>query len=61
MRINKYLFPVILLLVFFGVIALGMAAGYWETKGGRGRYQHESTLATPAQVQPLTIDSIWPL
>jgi hypothetical protein len=43
MRINKYLFPLILLIIFLGVIALGMAAGYWETEGG-GRYRSESAL-----------------
>ncbi len=63
MRINKYLYPVILLIIFFGVIALGVAAGYWETKGGRGRYQHESALPAPAVVQLLEIparsDSTW--
>ena len=43
MRINKYLFPLILLVIFFGVIALGLAAGYWETEGG-GRHRSESAL-----------------
>ena len=54
MRINKYLFPILLLVIFLGVIALGMAAGYWETKGG-GRRGHESALAEAALVQPTSI------
>ena len=44
MRINKFLFPIILLIIFFGVIALGMAAGYWDSEGGRGRHQVESEI-----------------
>ncbi len=55
MYINKYLFPIILLVVFLGVIALGMMAGYWETKGGGGRRQHESTAPEAALVE--TIDN----
>lgn len=43
MRINKFLFPLILLTVFMGVILLGMAVGFWETEGG-GRHQRQSTL-----------------
>jgi hypothetical protein len=45
MRINKWFFPVLLLLIFFGVIALGVAAGYWDSQGGRGR--HQLTAPTP--------------
>jgi hypothetical protein len=54
MRINKYLFPILLLVIFLGVIALGMAAGYWETKGG-GRRQHESAPQEAALVQTTDI------
>lgn len=54
MRINKYLFPILLLVIFLGVIALGMAAGYWETKGG-GRRQHESALPEAPLVQTADI------
>jgi hypothetical protein len=54
MRINKFLFPILLLVIFLGVIALGMAAGFWETKGGGGR-QHESALPEAALVQPTDI------
>jgi hypothetical protein len=39
MRINKFVFPLVLLLIFFGVIALGVAAGYWDTNGGGGRHR----------------------
>ncbi len=46
MRINKFLFPLILLVIFIDVIALGMALGYWETKGGRGRGSHSEIWAT---------------
>jgi hypothetical protein len=46
MRINKYVFPVLLLLICFGVIALGVVAGYWETQGGGGR--HHLLSPTPA-------------
>jgi len=48
MRINKFLFPLILLVIFLGVIALGMAAGYWQTKGGGYGQEHESL--TPAAI-----------
>ncbi len=47
MRINKFLFPIILLIIFLGVIALGMMAGYWKTKGGRGR---QSQIPAPVVV-----------
>jgi len=48
MRINKFAFPVLLLLIFFGIIALGVAGGYWETQGG-GRHQMQAPgpLAVP--------------
>lgn len=36
MRVNKFIFPFILLIIFFAIILLGMFAGYWETKSGRG-------------------------
>ncbi len=54
MQINKYLFPILLLVIFLSVIALGMAAGYWETKGGGGR-GHETALPEAALVQPTDI------
>ena len=52
MQIHKYLFPLILLIIFFGVIALGVAAGYWETEGG-GRHRRESALLNFAWVAEL--------
>ena len=45
MKIKQHLFPVILLAVFFLVIALGMASGYWQTQGG-GRRGRTSALDT---------------
>jgi len=45
MRIKKFIFPLILLVIFIGVIALGMALGYWQTKGGRGRGPQSEILA----------------
>ncbi len=74
MRINKFLFPIILLIIFFGVIALGMAAGYWDSEGGRGpstpatrsgrgRYQVESEISYPALVRRIDTfesgESVW--
>ena len=44
MRIKQYLFPVMLLAVFFLVIAVGMASGYWQTQGG-GRRGHAQLAA----------------
>ncbi len=49
MRINKFLFPLILLVIFIDAIALGMALGYWETKVGRGHGSH-SEIWAPATV-----------
>ncbi len=34
MRVNKFIFPLILLAIFLGIIVLSMAANYWETQGG---------------------------
>jgi len=53
MRINKFLFPLILLVIFIDTIALGMALGYWETKGG-GQRGHDSGILTPvsAEIRP---------
>ena len=66
MRINKFLFPLILLVIFIDVIALGMALGYWETKGGRGRGpQSEILIPTTVSVEIQTISdfdreqSVW--
>jgi hypothetical protein len=57
MRINKFLFPLILLVIFIDTIALGMALGYWKTKGG-GRHHHDSgtltPIAVPAEVQTVS-------
>ena len=50
MRINKFLFPLFLLIIFLGIIALGVAAGYWQTKGGGG-HGHESGVLVPAAAQ----------
>jgi hypothetical protein len=56
MRINKFVFPVLLLLIFFGVIALGVAGGYWETQGGGGRHQLQAP--TPS-AEPISQMSDW--
>ena len=38
MRVHRTLFPILLLLIFFGVIALGIAAGFWQPgQGGHGQ------------------------
>ena len=37
MKVNKFLFPLIVLAVFFLVIGGAMALGLWQTKGGQGR------------------------
>jgi len=55
MKIKKFFFPIILLIIFFGVIALGMAAGYWETKGDGGRHRAESQIPNPTLVQTMAI------
>lgn len=55
MKINKFLFPTILLIIFLGVIALGVAAGYWETKGGGGRHRAEPQIPNPILVQTMDI------
>ncbi len=55
MKINKFLFPIILLIIFFGVIALGMAAGYWETNRSGGRHRTESQIPNLALVQTMDI------
>ena len=56
MRINKFLFPLILLVIFIDTIALGMAFGYWETKGG-GRRGHESRILVPVSVEVRPVSS----
>jgi len=48
MKIKQHLFPVILLAMFFVVIAVGMASGYWQTQGG-GRHGHAEA-AVPVEV-----------
>ena len=35
MKINKFWFPVIVLIIFFGTIVISMAAGTWKTEGGK--------------------------
>ncbi|NOR84318.1 MAG: hypothetical protein GQ526_12590 [Ardenticatenales bacterium] len=55
MRIKKFFFPIILLIIFLGVIVLGMAAGYWETKGDGCRHRTESQIPNLALVQTLDI------
>ncbi len=49
MKINKYFSPVILLAVFFLVIAVGMIGGYWQTHGG-GRRGHASVPSVPTSI-----------
>jgi hypothetical protein len=44
-----------LLIIFLGVIVLGMAAGYWETKGDGCRHRTESQIPNLALVQTLDI------
>ena len=48
MKIKQHLFPVILLTVFFLVIAMGMASGYWQTQGGGRRGHADAAVATVA-------------
>jgi len=33
MKINKFWFPVIVVVIFFGTIMIGMATGTWQTEG----------------------------
>jgi len=49
MKINRFLFPVILLVAFSLVIALGIVSGYWQTKGG-GRRGHSAVPTAPVPV-----------
>ena len=49
MKINRFAFPVILLAVFFLVIAVGMISGYWQTQGG-GRRGHSATPMAPTPI-----------
>ncbi len=35
MRINKFWFPVIVLVIFFGSIMIGMGTGAWKTEGNK--------------------------
>ncbi len=55
MKIKKLFFPIILLIIFLGVIALSMAAGYWETRGDGGRHRGESQIPNPTLVQTMEI------
>ena len=56
MKIKQHLFPVILLTVFFLVIALGMARGYWQTQGGgrRGQASAPASVASDMIVMGVT-------
>ncbi len=49
MKINRFAFPVILLGVFFLVIAVGMISGYWQTQGG-GRRGHSAAPMAPTPI-----------
>ena len=49
MKINRFAFPVILLAVFFLVIAVGMISGYWQTQGG-GRRGHSAAPMAPSAI-----------
>ncbi len=35
MKVNKFWFPVIVLVIFFGSIMVGMATGTWKTEGDK--------------------------
>jgi hypothetical protein len=68
MRISKFLFPLILLVIFINTIALGMALGYWETKGGGRRGPHSgdpTPVAVSVEIQtPSSFEgerALWPL
>jgi len=50
MKINRYVFPLIVLAVFVIVIGGAMVLGFWQTKGGQGRGgegNHEEGTLTP--------------
>jgi hypothetical protein len=49
MKIQRYLFPVVLLATFFLVIALGITSGYWQTQGS-GRRGQSLAPASPTSV-----------
>ena len=53
MKINRYLLPVIALTIFFLVIALGVAAGYWQTHGGGRHGGHGEVLWSEPIVRTL--------
>lgn len=44
MRIHRAVFPFLLLLIFFGVIALAIAAGFWQP--GHGGHEQAAELLT---------------
>jgi hypothetical protein len=58
MRINKSLFPLILLVIFIDTIALGMALGYWKTKGG-GRHRDFGNLSPPGSFSASCTPPTW--
>ncbi|MBU0493243.1 MAG: hypothetical protein KKB13_15475 [Chloroflexi bacterium] len=37
MRVNRFLFPLIVLAVFVLIVGGAMLLGFWQTKGGQGR------------------------
>jgi len=37
MRVNKFLFPLVVLTVFLLVVGGAMILGFWQTKGGRSQ------------------------
>ena len=41
-RMNRFYYPVILLVIFFGVIYASKVAGYWETGVGPGKAQRQA-------------------
>ena len=45
MKIKRQLFPLILVGMFFLIIALGMAKGYWQTNGGGGRGNRSASVS----------------
>lgn len=42
MRVNRFVFPLVVVAIFLAIIAASMVLGLWQTKGGqhRGRGGH---------------------
>ena len=57
MKIKQHFFPVILLVVFFLVIAAGMATGYWQTHGGGGRGRTSAVITDAYETSVMGVDS----